>query len=189
MYNGKHVKARRLRWKREFVLICSVIVLVLGAVGGSLAYLLTNTDLVVNTFTAPETGVDIHETVAKNSKTNVSFTNTSDYPVYMRARLIINWEDKNGNIVPSVPDDYTYAGPNYGVDWQENGGYYYYKGKVSANGGFTTNFLNSITSTVPTENPEYFLRVDVLVETVQAEPEQAVLDVWGFVPGASEGGN
>lgn len=180
MYNGKHVRKRRLRWRKEFVLTCSIALLVIGIVGGSLAYLFTHTDPVINTFTPPTVDVDIDETLTTSEKSDVRFKNNSDFPVYMRAMLIINWEDAEGNLAASVPEGYSYDNSGIASGWVENGGYYYYTQAVPA-GEYSTNLVDSIKVTAP-ENAEYFLVVDVLVETIQAEPEAAVLDAWGINP-------
>ena len=180
MYNGKHVRKRRLRWRKEFVLTCSIALLVIGMVGGSLAYLFTNTETVTNTFTPPTVDVDIEETVKTGEKTDVYFHNTADYPVYMRALLVINWEDASGNIVGNVPEGYSYTDSGIASGWVAKDGYYYYTQAVAA-GDTSTNLIDRIVETVP-ENAEYHLRVDVMVETIQAEPKTAVVEAWGVDP-------
>lgn len=193
MYQGKFTNSaasgstprrkRRLSWRKEFVLACSVIVLLIGFAGGSLAYLFTHTDSITNTFTPAEVDVTIQETFNQQKKENVKFKNAGDVPVYMRARLVINWTDANGNIVPAKPDEYSYttSGDLPGTGWVErNDGYYYYTSPVAA-GASTTNLVDSITANTP-DNPEYYLLVDVLVETIQATPTDAVIAAWGFDP-------
>ena len=111
MYQGKFTNSaasgstprrkRRLSWRKEFVLACSAIVLLIGFAGGSLAYLFTHTDSIRNTFTPAEVDVTIQEAFDHQKKENVKFQNTGDVPVYMRARLVINWTDANGKIVPA----------------------------------------------------------------------------------------
>ena len=70
--------------------------------------------------------------------------------------------------------------------WVKNGNYYYYTSPVPA-GGTTSNLVNSITATTP-DNPEYFLLVDVLVETIQADgvgsdDKRPVESAWGVTVG------
>lgn len=198
MYQGKFTNSaasgstprrkRRLSWRKEFVLACSAIVLLIGFAGGSLAYLFTHTDSITNTFTPAEVDVTIQEAFDhQKKKENVKFQNTGDVPVYMRARLVINWTDANGNIVPA-PEGYSVNKVGLpGEGWKENKGYYYYTSPVAADAS-TTNLVDSITARTP-DNPEYYLLVDVLVETIQATPTQAVLDAWGFDPSTLGGGN
>ena len=63
------------------------------------------------------------------------------------------------------------------TDWTYSNGVYYYKGAVEA-GGTTNNFIVSCKPTVSAP-VGYQLVVDVSAEVVQAEPDQAVIDVWG----------
>ena len=196
MYQGKFTNSaasgstprrkRRLSWRKEFVLACSAIVLLIGFAGGSLAYLFTHTDSIRNTFTPAEVDVTIQEAFDHQKKENVKFQNTGDVPVYMRARLVINWTDANGKIVPA-PEGYSVNKVDLpGEGWKENNGYYYYTSPVAADAS-TTNLVDSITANTPA-NPEYYLLVDVLVETIQATPTQAVQEAWGFDP-STLGGN
>lgn len=179
---SKNVRKRRLRWSKQFVLLASIAAMLVGVIGGTLAYLTTETSEVVNTFTPASGGVDIHEDFDQESKTNVYFTNTGDYPVYMRATYVAYLKDADGNISPIAPplkvkDINT-------TDWEErDDGYYYYKESVAA-GDPTSNFINEITVEYNDEVPEgHYLVVDVIVETVQAEPKQAALELWGYYPG------
>ena len=199
MYQGKHTKRavngstprrkRRLRWRKEFVLLCSAVVLRIGLGGGSLAYLFTNTDPVRNTFTPAAVDVEIIENFNEQEKKDVSFKNKGDVPVYMRARLVINWTDSERNIVPAPASDYEVKTSDLALPesgWVKNGNYYYYTSPVPA-GGTTSNLVNSITATTP-DNPEYFLLVDVLVETIQADgvgsdDKRPVESAWGVTVG------
>lgn len=198
MYQGKFTNSAasgstprrkpRLSWRKEFVLACSAIVLLIGFAGGSLAYLFTHTDSITNTFTPAEVDVTIQEKFDhQKKKENVKFKNKGDVPVYMRARLVINWTDANGKIVPQ-PEGYSFTKEGLpGTNWVQNGTYYYYTKAVPA-GESTTNLVDSITATTP-KDPEYYLLVDVLVETIQATPTDAVTAAWGFDPTTLGGGN
>lgn len=200
MYQGKYTdgaasdstprRKRRLRWRKEFVLLCSAVVLLIGLVGGSLAYLFTNTNPVRNTFTPAAVDVEINEDFKNQVKKDVSFKNTGDVPVYMRARLVINWTDSEENIVPAPASRYTVNTSGLalpGSGWVQNGNYYYYTSPVPA-GVTTSNLVDSITAITP-EKPEYFLLVDVLVETIQADGvgsdgKRPVESAWGVTVGA-----
>lgn len=177
MYQGKYNNhgKRRLRWNKQFVLLVSVLTLVLGMVGGSIAYLFTSTAPVQNTFTAAVPDVTIPEDFDKQVKKDVKVTNKSDFSAYVRATYTVYWKDAAGNIDASVPAD---ACEINTTDWTySNGVYYYNKGAVAA-GGTTSNFINRCK---PKDSaPEgYRLVVEVSAEVVQAEPVQAVIDVWG----------
>lgn len=178
MYQGKYNNhgKRRLRWNKQFVLLVSVLTLVLGMVGGSIAYLFTSTDPVQNTFTAAVPDVTIPEDFDKQEKKDVKVTNKSDFRAYVRATYTVYWKDAAGNIDASVPTG-AYSIVINTTDWTPAKGVYYYKGAVEA-GGTTNNFIVSCKPTVSAP-VGYQLVVDVSAEVVQAEPDQAVIDVWG----------
>ncbi len=194
MYQGKHTRKavssskpkrrRRPLFRKEFVVLCSVLVLLIGMVGGSLAYLVTNTEDVKNTFTPPTVDVDVTESFDGNVKKNVKFQNTSDFPVYMRATYAAYWVKDGTDDAPVVYPEAPVLTSTFGSDWgtQKEDGYYYYN-KIVAEDAWSTDFIVSMKASNEVEG--YHLVVDVIVETVQASPEQAVMDVWGFKPTVS----
>lgn len=184
MNNGKYTRKRRLRWRKEFVLLCSIAILLIGMVGGSLAYLFMGTDAVTNTFTAPDIGVTIPEEFNGEKKENVKVTNSCDFPVYARATYVVYWLDENSNVVPTKPVegiDYTIS---IGDDWKPDGDYWYYN-KLLGAGDTSSDFIVLCKETKTDNAKAYKLVVDVIGEVVQAEPVDAVTELWGFVPSVS----
>ncbi len=184
MYQGKFKnqpgKHRRLRWRREFVLVCSVLVLFIGMVGSTLAYLTTKTDPVKNTFTPSSIDVTVPENFTdKETKKDVKVKNEGDIPVYARATYVAYWVSDDGSVLPEVP----VLNKTMGTDWtyREDDGYWYYN-KILAAKATSTNFIVSMTAN---KIEGRHLVVDVIAETVQASPDQAVIDVWGFKPSAN----
>ena len=93
----------------------------------------------------------------------------------------MNWLDKDGGIVASVPAGYSYnLAVNPNGKWKESGGYYYYPDPVAPNGSTEGSLLNC-TVAYP-ENPEYTLSVEILATAVQSQPASAVTDAWGVTP-------
>lgn len=179
MYNGKfNRKKRLLRWNRQFVLLASIAVLLVGAVGGSLAYLTTNTPDVVNTFTPGEVPPSINETRPEdngNVKKNVSVTNSGNVDAYIRAAVVVNWVDDEGNIVNN-PEGHTYAINYSKTDWVDGeDGYFYYTKPVAANG--QTGEL--ISSAYPTAGTTYKLQIEIMAQSIQSVPTSVVTDKWG----------
>lgn len=191
MYQGKHMnkaatrgtpkRHRRLRWRKEFVLVCSVLVLLIGMIGGTLAYLIAGTDPVTNTFTAANPGIEIEETFNKETKENVKVVNDSDYSVYARATYVAYWvsdaEGTSGQVLAEAPQ---LTDEQIGASWgnQHEDGYWYYSKVLDAKKP-SDPFIVKISAD---KKDNCHLVVDVIMETVQAEPEQAVIDVWGFKP-------
>lgn len=184
MNNGKYTRKRRLRWRKEFVLLCSIAILLIGMVGGSLAYLFMGTDAVTNTFTAPDIGVTIPEDFENGDteKKDVKVTNSCDFEVYVRASYVAYFVavDDDGNTIvhPSTPSLNISINTD---DWEPSGkndGYYVYKTTVAA-GATTNNFINSA-SLDGTAPDGYTLVIDVIGEVVQANPAEAKTQVWGY---------
>lgn len=158
---------------RKTALILSLCLIFALAVGTTFALLKANTEPVTNTFTAAKSGTDIVEKLDGSQKTSIAVKNTGTAVSYVRVKLVMNWVDESGN-VSAEPVNIT---PSITADWFEQGGIYYYKMPVAANGE-TTNLLQTpITQGTAPEG--YHLEVTVLAESIQAAPSKAVTDSWG----------
>lgn len=158
---------------RKTALILSLCLIFALAVGTTFALLKASTEPVTNTFTAAKSGTDIVEELDGNQKTSIVVKNTGTAVSYVRVKLVMNWVDESGN-VSAEPVNIT---PSITDDWFEQGGIYYYKMPVAANGE-TTNLLQTpITQGTAPEG--YHLEVTVLAESIQAAPSTAVQQSWG----------
>lgn len=184
LYNEKNTqksshsayRKRRLRWRKDLVLFCSIVMLLVGVVGGSMAYLLTKTDSIVNKFTPVQMSVDVHEEFDEKVKEHVIVKNTSDVPAFIRAIYTAYWQNEDGT-VNGAPATYTIQ---IGEGWQEypeDTDVYYYKGIVAAKTGATTDFI--VTCSPTGEAPEgCTFVIEVITEAIQAEPINAVREAW-----------
>lgn len=180
-YHGKFEAPRKGRRLTKVAALSLALVLLVSA-GGTLAYLFTSTDPVENTFSPAKMDIKIHENFDGNEKTNVYVENKSEAAVYIRAAIVINWLDDEGNVVavPVNTEDYDME-LNSKEYWEEIGGYYYCK---KANEADPTQTVPLIISCEPTNTPtEYKLSVSILAQAIQAEPEDAVKDAWGDISG------
>ena len=183
MNNAKHSggkrtprHGRRLGFGRQVLLLAALAVIAMGVVGGTVAYLVTKTDPVVNTFTPGVVSCKIDETFDGTTKSNVYVTNTGNTNAYIRAAIIVTWKDAAGNIAATVPakgTDYTLELNE--TDWVEHDGYYYYKGSVAPNAQ-TENLIETCTA----KNPygDYTLSVEILADAIQSTPANAVESSW-----------
>ena len=167
---------RRLGFGRQVLLLAALVVIAMGVVGGTVAYLVTNTAPVVNTFTPGVVSCEIDETFDGTTKSNVYVTNTGNTNAYIRAAIIVTWKDAAGNIAATVPakgTDYTLELNE--TDWVEHDGYYYYKGSVAPNAQ-TENLIETCTA----KNPygDYTLSVEILADAIQSTPSNAVESSW-----------
>lgn len=188
MNNGKYSsrnRQRRLK-KRQFLVIASLALLLVGMVGGSLAFLLSSTEAVNNTFTPAQVPPTIAETFNDNLKSNVTVINHGEVAAFIRAAVIVNWLDENGDIAGN-PEGHTHElDLNLtATGWFDGGdGYYYHKAPVAANGGETEVL---ITSAKPTAGKQYKLQVEIAAQTIQTVPTTVVEAKWPAV--AVSGGN
>ena len=190
MYQGTYVKKRRksrTRMNRATVLLMAILMLIGVAAGSTVAYLITETDEIPNTFTYGKVSCEITETVADNVKNNVKVKNTGNVNAYIRAAVVVNWLDSEGNIVPSVPAGYGYTLTVNTVEENPNSkwvkgtdGYYYYTLPVEPKKE-TMDSLLTCTVIYPegSETREYTPSVEILATAVQSVPERAVQAAWG----------
>ena len=178
MYQGEHMNNGRTPKARKTATLLVAIVLLIGvAVGSTVAYLIDRTDRIENKFEYAKTNVTVTEEFDGTTKSNVRVTNKSNIPVYIRATYVVNWVDKDGNIVTSVPTGYGYQlTENMNANWMNGPGGYYYKYPVQPNKS-TEGSLLYCEVTYPAD-PEYTLNVEILATAIQSEPKEAVEAVW-----------
>lgn len=178
------------RWKRSGILLAAVIVLLAGAVGGTWAFLVAQSEPVQNNFTYAHVSCTIKEKFNGTTKSNVQIQNTGDIPAYIRARIVVTWKDASGNVSSAVPvKDTDYTITFNGEKWTQQGDYWYCKTAVNPN-GFTPEL---ITECKKTDNPnapdDYDLSVEILADAIQSEPANAVKEAWGKDNPLSKSGN
>lgn len=163
--------------RKPLLLLVSVIFLFTLAAGVTLSYLLDTSSEVVNTFTPAEVNVGINETFSNenNTKSKVSFRNTSNgtqgVDAYIRAKIVITWQDVNGNVAGVSPvegTDYRISmTDNYTGNWiVDSEGIYYHKAAVAPQSD-TSELISEIVQ-LQSKNG-YNLHVEILAEAIQAE--------------------
>ena len=105
--------------------------------------------------------------------------NTSNVPVLLRAKLVVNWLDEDGNVLAQAPasasvsintDPFWVQFPS-GSETVEDG-CWYYTGILQPNA--RVSLINDLSSDGGT------VRVTVLAEVIQSEPQQAAAEAWGM---------
>ena len=175
------------RWKRSGILLAAVIVLLAGAVGGTWAFLVAQSEPVQNNFTYAHVSCRIDEKFENGVKSDVKIQNTGDIPAYIRARIVVTWKDTSGNVSSTVPvknTDYTIAFNT--TDWTQDGDYWYCKKAVAAD-GFTPVLIKECKRRETAAPEGYNLSVEILADAIQSEPAGAVTDAWKYTPTATSG--
>lgn len=181
MYKGKFSKKNNRRLA-PWVALALALVLALS-VGGTVAYLFTNTGEVVNTFTPGKTGISIDEKTKGPKKTEITVKNDGDVPVYVRVMLVATYQNEADQICGQHSD---VAVPAFelGTDWLKGkDGFYYYTKPISKE---TSSLIKGDSSIELVQAGDgCVMHVEILAQSIQAEPVDAVTDAWGFVPGSN----
>ncbi len=162
--NGSHA----VKTKSTALIMAIVLVLVM-AVGGTVAYIVTHTGPVINTFTPTNAKITVVEDIKDNVKNSITVKNEgTGFPVYIRVALVANAIDDEGNVSGNadVPKF------DLGTGWKKIDGYYYYTSAVEV--GASTGNLLSAPMRLETNT-----QVIVAADAIQATPKDAVSEAWG----------
>lgn len=179
MYQDAHnEKSGRhgIRMNRTAVLLIAIILLISTAVGSTVAFLATKTEPVENSFEYANVSCEVTQNCDTDGSI-VKVKNTGTISAYIRAAVVANWMDTDGNIAASDPEGYSYDLTCSSGSWvQGTDGFFYYLLPVAPD-ALTEGNLLTCTVTCP-ENPEYTLSVEVLAEAIQSTPASAVHEAW-----------
>lgn len=166
-------------YKKSLALLVSLLVLVCVAVGGTLAYLIDQTQSIPNTFIPSEVTVEVNETFDGAVKSDVSIKNTGDTTAYIRAAVIITWQDAQGNVYGQMPVEDTDYTIEWGTGWLEDAnGFYYWTQPVAAdkNTGILIEEATVVEGAAPSD---YYLCIEIIASGIQSEPKTVVEGAWG----------
>ena len=151
---------------KSILLLALVAVLLLGTVGGTVAYLVTATGPVENVFTPAEYDTEIEEKFESTAKSSITVINKGQVDVYVRVAIVGYYvDDTTGNIVApwdGRPDINT-------TNWTKgDDGFYYYKTVVKPTDS-TENLLAKPIEIDTTTHPGAHLVITVMHQSIQAE--------------------
>ena len=188
------IKRRKIRHRQKtLLLIMSLTLILLTAFGVTLAYLMTKTDSLTNTFQPSSTGIEIIEDFNSKIKENVHIKNTGDTDVYVRIQLVGNWyrtiteNDQNveqlaGKSTWEVPDEFLNISTN--DKWfRGTDGYFYYKEAIAPE-SITENIIDSIE--LKKDSDGTYQGLEIIAECIQSrgttfDGTPAVEDAWKVV--------
>lgn len=180
MYRDKHEAWRSEKTARKGRLnatIISVVLILTLAVGGTIAFLSTKTDPVVNTFNPSQVTCSVVEDFDGKTKTNVNVKNTGDIPAFIRVKLVAYRTNDAGQHIGGVSEVPAFT---LGKDWARCGDYYYYTYPVAPGATPADSLAEVIKLTENyTDVDGGHQSIDVIAEAIQAGPEAAVKAAWG----------
>ena len=175
--------AKRKHLKPQIVALCILLALCLVA-GSVLAYMFLKTSQLDNQFDPATVTCQVNV----NNDNTFDVTNTGDVNAYIRASIVVNWMDEDGNVRGIAPTESEYTLSVNTTDWQQDSetGYYYYKVPVSPN-NVTNDLVTAygLAESVTAPNG-YELCVEVVAEAIQADGTTdtgdipAYQDAWGI---------
>ena len=182
---------KRKRLNKMLIVMVSVYLLVGIVIGGTVAFLVTDSGPVQNTFTPSKVTTSVEETSSENVKKDVKIKNTGDTTAYIRAAVVVTWQDADGNIYGQAPvagTDYTIY---YNLGASESGncwvkssdGFYYYTSPVKSvsedEKNCTTGILITSCTPISGKAPEgYNLAVEIIGSGIQSLPTSVVTENW-----------
>lgn len=190
MYQGRFENATperkpRRGTKRLSTLLLSVILVVTIAVGGTVAYLVTQDAPITNTFTPSHVTCKVDENFDGKTKTNVNVINTGDTEAYIRVKLVTYRVNAAGQHIGGTATIPTF---DPGANWvKHNDGYYYYTLPVAPSQKPDDNLIDSIQLTGKYDDADGGKQaIDVMAEAIQSAPAEAIGKSWGvsIAPGS-----
>lgn len=161
-------------------LVICLILLLMISVGGTIAFVVTHTSEIRNTFTESVVKCEVDETFKDNVKSNVSIKNTGDTTAYIRAFVNVTWMNESGQVASVSPIEST----DYRIDYSTSGWlkgsdvYWYYSLPVQPNNK-TAVLINSCQLLETANAPDgYYLSVEIVCSAIQSTPESVVSDIW-----------
>ena len=167
---------------KPFLIAFCVCILACAAVSGSLAWIISTPEHVVNSFIPGAVTIQVDETFDSSTKSDVSIKNTGNVPAYIRVALVPAWVDDEGNIAakPAYLDDCNITlGDDFNQFWfKGTDGFYYCKTFIKPDES-TPILIKSCT--VKDGEHEYDFELQVIASAVQSLPTSTVETVWPVV--------
>ncbi|MDD6032265.1 MAG: hypothetical protein PUC47_02095 [Oscillospiraceae bacterium] len=166
-------------------LFLSLLLVAAVAMGSTVAYLVTQSDSVTNTFAPSHVSCKVTEQFKGTTKSNVNVTNTSDTEAYIRVKLVtyrVNAQEQHIGGLATIPEF------KPGTGWVEKNGYYYYTKPVAPGAEPAADLIDSITLTGSYNDADGGKQViEVMAEAIQAkgvagDGNKAVVKAWGVDP-------
>lgn len=178
----KHSRKKTVTHKIPLAAFCLALILLCG-IGGTLAYLVSSTGPVTNTFVAAKVDNKIDETYENNIKSSIKVENKGNVDIFVRVKLVsYRVNDSGDHIGGDAPIDEFELNV---ADWFEHNGCYYYRHPLEA-GSFTDDLIiterdEGIVLKEYTDADGGKQVIEVMSEAIQTEPGTAVEEAWSGI--------
>ena len=134
----------RLKSKTKLItLLVSLLMIGAATINSTVAFLFTQDGPVVNEFNPSQVRTEVTETISGNVKSDVKIANTGDTTAWIRAAVVVTWQNEAGNVYGQMP--VTTIGCENGdtctvcdyhityntTDWEQKDGFWYCKNPIS----------------------------------------------------------
>ena len=161
MKRANTVILRLKKGMRKRVVLTVVLALLLTvSVGGTLAYIVDRTASVNDNFTPGQVACEV--------TSEQKIRNQSNVPAYIRATVVVNWMDADGNVYGIAPVYTATTVSGWTIDTEENG-IYYYDSKVDPGDTIPTPATVVVDEERSPQPGGYTLQIEVVAEAIQAE--------------------
>ena len=100
----------RLKSKTKLItLLVSLLMIGAATINSTVAFLFTQDGPVVNEFNPSQVRTQVTETISGNVKSDVKIANTGDTTAWIRAAVVVTWQDAAGNVYGQMPTDEDYT--------------------------------------------------------------------------------
>lgn len=169
-----------MKLHKKTLVILSVLLLLIGTVGGTIAYLTMETQPVSNVFTPGSVGGDIQEEFDNNVKSNIKVANSGNTKAYFRIKLISYWYALNADSIIAKDSWFDINEWSSKADngWFYVDGYFYYPEPVEPTQATAVLFEEDITLEKDAIGRQV---LEILADAIQAIPDDAVEEAWSAV--------
>ena len=171
--------------RKGVVLLIALALLLTCAVSGTVAYLSVGSGPVTNTFTPAVLDTVIVEAFNKQYggavKSSIKVQNNGNIDAYVRVGVYGYWAVKDGGGNEKIIAPWSCPGL-VNTGWTKDGDWHYYSSALKP-GELTSDLLGGIPITQtnpPASYPNAYLVVNVIHQSVQAEPADAAKEAWNW---------
>lgn len=184
-----YAKKKQIPFGKELALLASLL-LMACVISGTLAFLVDKDKPIANVFTPSKITTKVEEEFKNGVKSDVKIQNTGDTTGWIRAAVVITWQDESGNVYGQAPVEGTDYEVTYVLnnDWiKGDDGFYYYTKPVKSlkeeSKNCYTGVLISKCEAKGTAPQGYSLCVEILCSGLQSKPASVFNTNWGSSSG------